>query len=266
MKGVARPRAAAPQPYGRFARYYDFIYDRLVNYRGDVAFLGAIFRKFSKERPRDLLDLGCGTGNHAVLLARRGYQVTGLDVSPAQLGIARRKARAMGLPVRFVRGDMASFDLGATFDAAICMFGGFGYLIRDRDVLSCFRSVLRHLRPRGLFVFEFWQSSGTMPSPHKSWLQLRGPEYELIRLDESRFDPRTRLLPGEFRFFVIRGGRVVDRFTEAHPMRTYTVAEMRRLLARGGFDLVGAYGVTNREKGFRRPRRNDFRVMAVARR
>lgn len=264
MTRVERDNGRAP--YGKFARYYDFIYDRLVDYRGDVAFLRAAFRRFMEEPPRELLDLGCGTGTHALLLARRGYRVTGLDRSPSQLAIARRKARAAGARVRFIRGDMAAFDLGATFDAAICMFGGFGYLVRGSEVLGCFRSVRRHLRPRGLFVFEFWQSSATRPAPHRSFLQRRGPDYEVIRLAEARFDPRTRRLPIDFWFFVLRGDRVLDRFHESHPMRTFTLPEIRRLLARGGFDLVGGYGATNLEKGFRPPRRDDFRVMVVARR
>ena len=258
-------RGRAAGPYGRFARYYDFIYHRLVNYRGDVAFLEETFDRFLKQRPRDLLDLGCGTGTHAVLLTRRGYRVTGLDRSRQQLAIARRKAREAGLRIRFVQGDMRSFDLGATLDAAICMFGAFGYLVKSTDIAGCLRSLRRHLRPGGLFVFEFWQGSGAKPSPYQSWLHLTGPDYELVRLDESRFDPRTRRLSMEFRFFALRGRRVLDRFTEGDAVRTFTTREMRRLLARAGFDLLGAYGATRMEKGFRKATAKDFRVMAIAR-
>ena len=81
--------------YGRFARYYDRIYDGIVDYEGDVDFLERAFLRF-RRKPRTILDLGCGTGNHDLPLARRGYEVTGLDRSQAMLVQARKKAIAAG--------------------------------------------------------------------------------------------------------------------------------------------------------------------------
>lgn len=258
---VRRSRAA----YERSARYYDFIYHDLVDYEGDVEYLEAIFRKFLGRRPSTVLDLGCGTGNHDLLLARRGYEVTGLELSREQLTIARRKAKAVGLRIRFVQGDMRSFEFGRTFDAALCMFGGFGHLLDAEDVLSCLASLRRNLRPDGIFIFEFWHALGVRPSPHQTWLHKVGPDVEIVRLSESRFDGRTRLLPIEFRYFAFRDGRVLDRFDETITVRTYTVAGMRRLLRRGGFDLQGSYAATNLKKGFRPVQKDTFRIVAVAR-
>lgn len=251
--------------YGRFAQYYDFIYHDIVDYAGDVAFLEALFRRWMAEKPRRILDLGCGTGSHDILLARRGHEVTGLDLSASQLAVARTKATRAGLPIRFVRGDMRSFDLDRTFDAALCMFGAFGYLLKPSDVLRSLRSLRRHLRPGGLFVFEFWQSSGARPAGFQGWFHKAGPDYELVRVSESRYDPRTRLLPMEFRIFVFHRGRVLDRFDETHVVRTYPLADMRDLLRRGGFEPLAMYSTTPAQKGFGRVRRDTFRVMTVAR-
>ncbi len=251
--------------YRRFATYYDFIYDDLVNYAGDVAFLDAVFRRWMTEKPSRILDLGCGTGNHDIPLARMGYSVTGLDRSASQLRIAREKATSADLPIRFVRGDMRSFRLGQTFDSAICMFGAFGYLLRSSGVLSCLRSVRRHLRPGSLFVFEFWQSGAAHPAGFRSWFHKAGKEYELVRLSESRYNPQTHLLPVEFRFFVFRKRRLIDRFDETHIIRTYSVTEMRSFLHRGGFELLATYAATPQKKSFRSVRKDTFRIMAVAR-
>ena len=253
-------------PYGRFAEYYDFIYESIVDYDADVRYLEMVFRRFLRGPPRSILDLACGTGNHALRLARRGHKVVGLDLSREQLAIARRKARATRVPIRFVRGDMRSFDLGRTFDAAICMFGAFGYLLETRDVLRCLRSVRRHLAPDGLFAFEFWQSSAAKPPPYQSWDHKIGPAFELVRLADARFDSRTRLLPVEFRFFVFRGRRVLDRFRETHTVRTYPVPEIRRLLRRAGFAVEGAFAVeAGLKKGFAAPTKDTFRIFAVCR-
>jgi len=250
--------------YGRFARYYDRIYDGIVDYEGDVDFLERVFRRF-RRKPRTILDLGCGTGNHDLPLARRGYEVTGIDRSQAMLVRARRKAAAAGVEVRFIRGDMPSVDLGRTFDAAVCMFGAFGYLLTPRDIARCLRSVRRHLSSTGLFVFEFWQGSAARPSPYPSWTHKRDSDLEIVRLEVSRFDPRTGRLPIEFRFFVLRDGRVLDRFDEVHVVQTHDRDEMRDLLRRSGFDLAGVFAATNARKGFEPATNETFRAMAVAR-
>ncbi|HYM40642.1 MAG TPA: class I SAM-dependent methyltransferase [Thermoplasmata archaeon] len=249
--------------YRRFAAYYDFIYHDLVNYDGDVDFLEAVFRRTMRSPPRALLDLGCGTGNHDLPLARRGYEVTGLDLSQAQLAIARRKARNARLPVRFVHGDMRTFRLGRTFDAAVCMFVAIGYLTRSMDFVRCLRSLRRHLNPGAVFVFEFWHTPAARP--RDDWFHKAGPEYELIRLGEGRYDVHRHLVSVAYHFFVFRSRKILDRFDEDHVLRTYTIPEMRALLRRCGFDLVGAYAATNVQKGFRRPARDTFRIMAVAR-
>ncbi len=247
--------------YGRFAEYYDLLYGDL-NYAGDCRFLEAAFRKFIPRRPTSILDLGCGTGNHAIRLARRGHEVTGLDLSAEQLRQARAKVRGTELAVRLVRGDMRRFDLHRQFGAAICMFGGFGYLLSDRDVLAHFRTVRRHLAPEGVYVFEFWQESGVKPG-HTSWIYRQKP-FRLIRLDESHYDPRRHRLPFDMHFFVFDGDRLKGRFTESHTIRLYRTAEVRRLLARAGLRLEATYHGDGERKGFRSVRRTTFRVMAVA--
>ncbi len=250
--------------YGRFARYYDLIYHALVNYEGDVDFLEEVFRRYTV-KPGTILDLGCGTGNHSVPLARRGYRVTGIDRSASMIAQAKKKASRLRNPPRFARADMRTIRLGQRFEAALCLFGAFGYLLTQRDVLQALRSIRSHLEPGGLFVFEFWQGSAARPAPFQTWLDLTREGVEIVRLDESRYDPKTGRLPVEFRFFVRRGQRFLDRFTEIHTIQTYSVPEIRALLRRGKFELLGAFAATNIKKGFGPVMRKTFRVMVVAR-
>ncbi len=261
---MTRMPLAARLPYRRrFAQYYDAIYHGMVNYEGDVDFLETVFRKFHR-KPKTILDLGCGTGNHDFPLARRGYEVTGIDQSQEMLSSARKKAKQARWRPRFVRASMQTFRLPQTFDAAICMFGAFDYLINLRDVFRCLRNVCSHLTPRGLFVFEYWQTSGVRPGI-QSWLDLVSSEREIVRLSESQFDSRRSQLTMDFRFMVLRGREVVDRFSERHVVRTYTRQEMSTLLGRAGLDRLGEFAVTPQRKEFRRVTPREFRIMAVAR-
>jgi SAM-dependent methyltransferase len=250
--------------YGRFARYYDIIYHGLVDYEGDVDFLERVFRRF-RSTPKTILDLGCGTGNHALPLARRGYRVTGIDQSREMLALARKKAASSRTRPRFVRADMRSFHLGRKFDAAVCMFGAFGYVLSERDVLRSLWSVHGHLGPAGLYVFEFWQGSAARPAPFESWLDVHRKNLEIVRLDIARYDPRTGRLPVEFQFIVLGGRLLIDRFEEVHTIQTYSLPGIRDLLRRGGFELVGAFAGTNAKKTFSPVTPKTFRIMAVAR-
>jgi len=257
------PRAVRPSYGRRFAKYYDEIYHELVDYEGDVEFLERVFRRF-RGKPKTILDLGCGTGNHDFPLARRGYEVVGVDQSREMLALARKKTIPVGQPPRFIRARMHSFRLRQTFDAAICMFGAFDYLLSPQEVTGCLRRVHAHLVPRGLFVYEYWQTSGVRPGI-QSWIDRVGAGREIIRLSESHFDPRKSQLVMDFRFLVLQGRKVLDRFSERHVVRTYTRPQMGRLLRETGFDRIGEFAVTPKRKRFRRVTPSAFRIMAVAR-
>jgi SAM-dependent methyltransferase len=250
--------------YERWARYYDTLYRGYADYEGDVAFLEAVFGRY-RVAPTSILDIACGTGSHAVILARRGREVTGLDRSPKMLAIARKKARRVRPRPRFIRAEMESFRLGRTFDAAICMFGGFGYLVRRPDAARCLRNVYAHLAPRGLFVFEYWQTSGVRPGT-EGWIVQKSHELEVLRLSEGAFDRRRSLLAIDFQFLVLRGRTVVDRFAERHTIRTYSRRELRSLLQDSGFARVGDFAATPGRKGFAPVAADTFRIIAVARR
>src|SRR5206468_3380563 len=114
---------------------------------------------FSRTPVKTVLDLGCGTGNHALPLARRGFSVTGVDRSPGMLEQAAQKSSASGLGDKapdFKQGDLRELDLHQQFDAALMMFAVLGYQLTNENVASALATVRRHLKPGGLFVFDIW--------------------------------------------------------------------------------------------------------------
>lgn len=238
------------QLYAQMAQYYDIIYNALVDYESECDFLERLFKEHSKHKVRWILDVGCGTGNHSTILAVRGYNVVGIDRSEAMLRVARSKIAARNRSLQFKKMDMRKVSLGRRFDAALILFGGFTYLLNDLDIQSCLASIHRHLTQDGLLIFEFWQSSGlhpaaSTPQGFKTWDRMEETETSrlLIRLDTSKYDPLTNIMTVIFDHYVLdtKNERVVDRFEEMHVMRTYNIAEMKRLLVESGLDNIAFY-------------------------
>ena len=101
-----------------------------------------------------ILDVGCGTGRHAIELTKRGYRVTGIDLSEAQLARARKKAAAENLTIQFLKQDARNLTFNAEFDVAIMLCeGGFPLMETDEMNFEILKSVTRSLKPKCKFIF-----------------------------------------------------------------------------------------------------------------
>jgi len=247
--------------FDRIAEYYDVLHDD-VDYPAECTLLETVFSRFLPRQPASLLDLGCGTGNHALILAKRGYRITGLDASAGMLRVARAKAR--GRPkLTFLRADMRRFDLGRTFDAAVCMDGAFTHLLTERDILAHFRVVRRHLGPDGIYVFEFAQAL-KRETEGPGWI-YHEPPVEIVWLYDLAFDRGRHLLTAQNRFFAFDADRIRRSFVNSYSTRVTSLPALRRLLAHAGMRLIGVYST---DEGSRlRPLRGDDPLpLAVAKR
>jgi SAM-dependent methyltransferase len=104
---------------------------------------------------RRILDLACGGGRHSLAMAQRGARVTGIDLGPAAIATARRRARRAGVAVEFLQGDIRCLDYTAAFDAVTCIFGCLTEMPRT-EAQEVFRRVSRCLRPGGMFLLDVY--------------------------------------------------------------------------------------------------------------
>ena len=102
-----------------------------------------------------ILDLGCGTGTLTELLARRGYDMIGIDNAADMLEIAMEKRVKSGLDILYLLQDMRSFELYGTVGAVVSVCDSVNYLLEEEDVVETFRLVNNYLYPGGLFIFDF---------------------------------------------------------------------------------------------------------------
>jgi len=134
-----------------FARFYDADY-------GDFQDDSLLYRGFAERTGGPLLELACGTGRLLVPLAQAGYEITGVDVSPALLSLARRKIEAAGLQQRvtLVEADMSDFRLDRRFRLAFVAINSFMHLLTTEDQLRALRCWREHLTPEGFLILDLF--------------------------------------------------------------------------------------------------------------
>jgi SAM-dependent methyltransferase len=221
--------------FGRaYAALYDDIYaDKDYDRECDV-----ITRSFAAhgDSVRTVLDLGCGTGNHALRLAARGYAVTGVDLSRQMLTIAREKADAAGADVCYIAGDVRYVDANGPYDAALMMFAVLGYQHANADVRAAFSNTRRMLRPGGLFVFDAWHGPGVLADPPAARTRIiRTAQGEVERSATAALDVRRHLCTVSYA--LIPAGRGAPAY-ETHVVRYFFPMELEMYLEAAGFRVI----------------------------
>jgi SAM-dependent methyltransferase len=180
------------------------------------------------------LDVGCGYGRHAIEMAQRGVQVTGLDLSLPLLIRAADESQRRGLPVNFVHADMREMNFDAQFDGAYCMMTTFGYFDEETNQKVA-AGIFKSLRPGGKFLLETLNRDyivGDLPT--RVWWEGDG----CVVLEEVDFHFHTSRL-GLRRSIVFQDGR---QFEHDISIRCYTLHEIGRLLKQAGFRVTEVSG------------------------
>ncbi len=248
--------------FATYGYYYDIIYGD-KDYREECEFVERIFRTYSSKPIKTILDAGCGTGGHSLVLADRGYRVTGIDASPVMIKRARQKARAHETDLTFHCLDIRNFDLKAKYDACISMFAVIDYLTKTGDILKAFRNIKRHLKPNSLFAFDFWNGLAVLrvlPSVRIKVMEADGTR--VIRTVHPEMDALHHICRSHYDVMVTRGDNIVDEFKETHEVRYFFPQEMAHYLDDAGFELLKLCPFLDLEGEVDE---NEWNVTAVAR-
>ncbi len=220
-----------------YAGQYDLLYAG-KDYRGECDLIEAAVRRFAPDVPSSVLDIGCGTGSHAIELARRGYRVTGVDLSQSMLDQAADKASGLNASSRpaWLCGDARKFDTNALFDLGIMMFAVVGYLTTNDDVLEGLRNIRRQLKPGALFICDFWYGpSVLMVQPTDRVRVLETSNGRVIRSASTVLDVPHHTADVSFKLWALEGDRLVSETSETHHLRYFFPQEFALMLSAAGF-------------------------------
>lgn len=224
-----------------YANQYDQMYSE-KGYGSECDLIEAAVKRYASSSPRTLLDVGCGTGGHALEMAKRGFGVTGVDLSSHMLDCAREKSAAVpGIQQpRWVCGDARTFEAGGDFDLGIMMFAVVGYLTTNEDVLAGLRNIRRHLKPGALFVCDFWYGPSVLTvRPGDRVRVLPTPDGQIIRAASTTLDTSKHTADVTFKLWTLSQERLVGETRETHRMRYFFPQEFELMLSVAGFKLMG---------------------------
>ena len=241
--------------------YHDlaFSYDRLTNdvdYEATVAFYNEILRREGL-KPRTAVDLACGTGSVAMLLAQKGLQVTAVDMSEEMLCVASQKAQDVQNPPRFVCQSLQKLRLPRGVDLAVCALDSLDYIIDPDACAEAIRRIYKALNPGGVFIFD-------VNTPEK----LRAMDGQVF-LDEDEdvycvwrgeFNAQTNICSYGMDLFQ-RRGEVWQRSFEEHREYAYSRSQLERYLKDAGFTHIEVYA----DRRFEAPGEGEQRIYFKAR-
>ena len=187
----------------------------------------------------ELLELGCGTGSFTLLMAQRGYSVTGIDSSPDMLKQAKRRLSGSGREVRFGLQDMRALETDSVYRAAVSVCDSINYLHDCFDLRSAFEGVHKALEKGGLFIFDM---------KTESFYKGLGSTVYTDETDvgsyiwENDYDGELRDNAYYITFYLKSLFGLYRRYTEEHVQHAFTDGEVRECAAKSGFGFLGVYG------------------------
>lgn len=242
--------------YEILAYFYDELMDD-VNYKLWSDHIEEIF-KYNNVSPNNILELACGTGNITIEMAKRGYDIVGLDISDEMLEVAYMKTVERGRDIRYISQDMTELDYSRKTDCVLCMCDGFNYITDKNSLKIVFEKVYELLDKNGIIVFDISSSYKIK--------NILGNNFMVDKRDEinsmwiNTYDDETKLVEMDLTFF-IKLDEVLDeedyekissmslgeeslykKYEETHIQRAYDEDEIIDLLKEVGFSSINSFG------------------------
>ncbi len=241
--------------FSNYARYYDLLY-RDKDYTKEAQFIHQLLLNYAPNAV-SILELGCGTGIHAALLAQEGYQVHGVDISAEMLeqSLERRKQIPPDIAskLEFSQGDIREFRENLQFDAIISLFHVISYQTTNEALQATFATVKAHLKPGGIFIFDCWYGPTVLSDrPTVRVKRLEDELIEITRIAEPAIHPNENLVDVNYQVLIKdKNSSIVEEIRESHQMRYLFKPEIELILNQFQMEVIDyREWITNREPGF----------------
>jgi len=210
--------------FKNYAEYYDLLY-KSKNYQEEADYVATLLSKSSDNEITTVLDLGCGTGKHALLFAKKRYKTTGIDLAEEMLTIANLNKHKNA---EYFQGDVRDINLNKEFDAVVSLFHVASYQTTNEDFEKFLRTAFKHLKKGGVFIFDFWYGPAVLTDlPVVRVKRLENEKIKITRISEPDFYSAQNVVNIKFDVQIeSKSGREKDRINEVHSMRYWFMPEI----------------------------------------
>ncbi|MCE3255464.1 MAG: uncharacterized protein K0R25_958 [Rickettsiaceae bacterium] len=224
-----------PLEYQKQPQYFD-----AFNIGDDADLKNSVIEKIlKKHQAKTVLDLTCGTGSQVLFLAKRGYEITGADFSPALLKLARAKAKKEKLTIKFIDGDMRNLKVGK-FDAVITIFNAVGHLTKS-GFEKAMKNINQNLKAGGIYVFDIFNSEA-MSEENVAKLgcftHKKVGDVQIHSAQFSTFDKKSDILTSYDSYMTQKKAEKPKTFSNKFSLQIYSAKQLEEMLRRTGFKVL----------------------------
>lgn len=221
--------------FAAYSQYYDLL-NKDKDYQTEADYIHRLIQRYNSNAS-SILELGCGSGNHATHLTNKGYSITGIEQSQTML----EQAVAKHIPgFHPLLGDITNFRIDRQFDCAISLFHVISYLTNTTALVNCFINVEKHLKSKGIFIFDVWYSPAVYTQKPETRIRRMENDYiKITRIAESRMKTESNTVNVEFEVLIEdKTTHRTEVIKEVHPMKHFSIPEIELLAIQTGFAIL----------------------------
>ena len=223
-------------PYSGFAAAYDRMMQN-VDYVRWAEYIHSLFGLYNFH-PKRVLDIACGTGSATILLAQKGYKMSGTDRAMEMLVRAREKAEKRGIRLFLWQQDMRYLTVARPYDAALCLYDSINYILTEDEMKQFFQRVSDALTPKGIFIFDVTTEYNIVKHFHRQTFAESYEDFSYIW--KNLYFHKEKVCKTILTFFLRDGDKYMKR-EELHVQKIYSVAQIKRLLEEADYKLLSSF-------------------------
>jgi SAM-dependent methyltransferase len=223
----------SPSVFETYSRYYDLLY-KDKDYNAESQYINNLLKQFNI-RGKRILELGSGTGKHANILTRYGYEIVGVERSVEMVSKAKQDKK-----FKCVIGDITEIALNKKFDAVLSLFHVVSYLTTNESLKALFKNTYDHLIKNGLFIFDVWYSPSVIfNQPEVRVKKIADKEIEIMRIAEPEIFENLNEVKVNYTIYTTnKETKAIDKIEETHSMRHFSIPELTFYANQHGFIVL----------------------------
>ncbi|MCX6188603.1 MAG: class I SAM-dependent methyltransferase [Bacteroidetes bacterium] len=231
-----------------YANYYNLLY-KDKDYKAEADYIHALIKQIAPHS-KTLIDLGCGTGNHAFEFEKLGYEVTGVDLSSQMVAIANDNKEKNKSIILFSEGDIRAYRDAKKYDAVVSLFHVMSYQTSNDDLEKAFLTAKTLMADHGVFVFDCWYGPGVLSDlPTSRTKNLEDEQLKISRTSTSTIDYNANRV--DVLFDVEIENKTTSAKTilqELHPMRYFFKPEIELVCSKYNLEIQAYYNWMDKQE------------------